>query len=101
MMPPQGHCSLGRNRQRSDLSPINSNYTRIYNNETDGNMVSSDSDYDTIYSNKEDNNNLMPIGEITSRISKYTVRTALPFLLTANIYHSSLETREVQITCNI
>ena len=63
-MPPQGHCSLGRNRQRSDLSPINSNYTRIYN--TEEVVVSSDSDYDTIYSNKEDNNNLLPIGEIRS-----------------------------------
>ena len=70
LMPPPGQHSLGRRRQRPDLSPINSNYTRIYSgsiNNNDEVTVSSDSDYDTIYSNKEDNNNtLVPIGEIRS-----------------------------------
>ena len=72
IMPPPGQHSLGRLRQRPDLSPINSNYTRIYSSANINNneevTVSSDSDYDTIYSNKEDNNTLVPIGEIRSEI---------------------------------
>ena len=70
-MPPPGQHSLGRQRQRPDLSPINSNYTRIYSGNINNNeevTVSSDSDYDTIYSNKEDNNTLVPIGEIRSEM---------------------------------
>ena len=71
LMPPPGQHSLGRQRQRPDLSPINSNYTRIYSANINNNeevTVSSDSDYDTIYSNKEDNNTLVPIGEIRSEM---------------------------------
>ena len=71
LMPPPGQHSLGRQRQRPDLSPINSNYTRIYSGNINNNeevTVSSDSDYDTIYSNKEDNNTLVPIGEIRSEM---------------------------------
>ena len=71
IMPPPGQHSLGRLRQRPDLSPINSNYTKIYSTNINNNeevTVSSDSDYDTIYSNKEENNTLVPIGEIRSEI---------------------------------
>lgn len=59
--------------QHRHLSPINTNYTRIYSaalaraeqeiQPAPTPTVSSDSDYDTIYSNKEEPEPFIPIGK--------------------------------------
>jgi len=68
--------SAAKVKNRADVSPINTNYARIYSNmnycanedinefyvQNEG--ISSDSDYDTIYSTKEESEPLPPIGSV-------------------------------------
>ena len=70
--------SAAKVKNRADVSPINTNYARIYSNmnycanedinefyvQNEG--ISSDSDYDTIYSTKEESEPLPPIGKFYS-----------------------------------